>query len=96
MWRGRRPDDGRLVVSHRMSYNATEVRGSETSYGPDFVSVIEGKHCDMETREVVPLCGRGGGLSRGCFALDGPERPGMVAGNGKRSLKKPGRVIEWK
>jgi hypothetical protein len=42
--------------------------GSETSMGPDFVSTVEELFCDMEEREVWPLCSTQ--ITNGCLDMD--------------------------
>ncbi|KAL5322277.1 hypothetical protein ACEPPN_010249 [Leptodophora sp. 'Broadleaf-Isolate-01'] len=46
----------RLVISHFGDHSATEVCQMSNSWGPDFVSVVEGLYCDMCERELWQLC----------------------------------------
>lgn len=50
-------NDTRLIMSSAIEHTATELCGSATSVGPDFISLEEGKFCNMNTRIVYPLCG---------------------------------------
>ncbi|PHH72999.1 hypothetical protein CDD82_5695 [Ophiocordyceps australis] len=45
-----------LVVSNQEAHNATDLCLSPTSVGPSFVSLHQGLFCDMETRQLLPLC----------------------------------------
>nr|XP_036575951.1 uncharacterized protein CTRU02_14088 [Colletotrichum truncatum]KAF6782607.1 hypothetical protein CTRU02_14088 [Colletotrichum truncatum] len=62
---GPRKKDPRLIISSIPSHNATELCLSETSRGPDLVSLEEGVYCNMETRELLPLCG--GDIITDCY-----------------------------
>ena len=46
----------RLTISHLSEHTATVVCQSETSWGPDFVSVAEGLYCDMCEKMLWNLC----------------------------------------
>jgi hypothetical protein len=46
----------RLTISHLTEHTATVVCQSETSWGPDFVSVAEGLYCDMCEKMLWNLC----------------------------------------
>ncbi|KAH6461593.1 hypothetical protein HBI57_075700 [Parastagonospora nodorum] len=46
----------RLTISHHAEHSAREVCEMKNSWGPDFVSVVEGLYCDMCERELYPLC----------------------------------------
>ncbi|KAL2680618.1 hypothetical protein Neosp_008220 [[Neocosmospora] mangrovei] len=46
----------RVIVTKEAGYNTTELCTSETSWGPDFVSLDEGLYCDMDSRELLPVC----------------------------------------
>jgi hypothetical protein len=87
--------DPRLVVSPHGAHNATALCESETSMGPDFVSLPEGLHCDMETREVLPLCGAG--VAGPCFDLGAStEATGNATKrDGTVKTKTYARVITW-
>ncbi|KAM0425253.1 hypothetical protein ACHAPT_009570 [Fusarium lateritium] len=47
----------RVIVTKEAGYNTTELCESDTSWGPDFVSLDEGLYCDMDSRELFPVCG---------------------------------------
>ncbi|KAI9159105.1 hypothetical protein HJFPF1_07113 [Paramyrothecium foliicola] len=87
-------DDG-LVVSSRGGHNATDLCHDTNSYGPDFVSLVEGVYCNMETRETLPLC-TGDPTTGECFDVDtashimqdGSHKPRIRARN-------PTEVINW-
>jgi hypothetical protein len=56
--------ENQLIISSYTGHSAVEVCESETSWGPDFVSLAEGIFCDMCQRQAYPLCsGTGGGYS---------------------------------
>ena len=48
--------EGHLVLSSYTWHSARELCESSTSKGPDFVSITEGLHCDMTTRQVSAVC----------------------------------------
>lgn len=52
----RNTSDTRVVVTKEAGYNTTELCTSETSWGPDFVSLNEGLYCDMDSRELLSVC----------------------------------------
>lgn len=45
-----------LRISHHAEHSARELCGMNRSWGPDFVSVVEGLYCDMCERDLYPLC----------------------------------------
>ena len=47
----------RLVISKGKTHSAMELCMSPSSKGPDFVSWEEKKFCDMENKQIWPLCG---------------------------------------
>ena len=57
----------RLTISHLSDHTATVVCQSETSWGPDFVSVAEGLYCDMCEKMLWNLCAGPGATY--CFDL---------------------------
>lgn len=61
-------NDSRLVKSSIPTHSAIDVCESETSVGPDFVSMADGMYCDMGKKELLPLCVPGT-LGR-CFSLE--------------------------
>ncbi|KAM0324101.1 hypothetical protein ACHAQA_008291 [Verticillium albo-atrum] len=60
----------RLVQSVHVEHSALELCASETSRGPDLVSLHENTFCDMSTRETLPLCQ---GAAVDCFDLETRE-----------------------
>lgn len=64
----RRHGDRRLIVSSLDVHSADELCRHPMSLRPDFVSLTERTHCNMQTREVLPLCMDG--LTAGCFDLE--------------------------
>ena len=56
-----------LTISHHSDHTATVVCQSETSWGPDFVSVVEGLYCDMCEKMLWNLCA--GPEATYCFDL---------------------------
>ncbi|KAM7205175.1 hypothetical protein V8F20_003312 [Naviculisporaceae sp. PSN 640] len=84
--------DTRLVISDRPGQSAVRLCDSDTSQGPSFVSLAEGMFCNMETRELLPICV--GDLTEGCFDV---EKAKAASGQQARSLEGTGysSVIEW-
>lgn len=58
----------KLVISHFAAHSAAELCGSETSKGPDFVSMREKIFCDMENKISRNLCSDS--TSTCCFDFD--------------------------
>lgn len=87
----KRKVDNRLVISNHPGHNATELCSSITSRGPDFVSVAEGMYCNMETRELVPICSDH--IDDDCFHVENKA----VKSNAKSfaAAKEFRKVIEW-
>lgn len=48
--------DGRLVVSNMTSHSAQNLCGSQSSFGPDFVAMLERLFCDMGEKKLYELC----------------------------------------
>ncbi|KAB5539444.1 hypothetical protein GE09DRAFT_1248602 [Coniochaeta sp. 2T2.1] len=81
--------DDRLVISSAANQTATELCTHPSSFGPDFVSLEEGKYCNMETRELLPLCGVG--VSGKCFDVKAAKSElTKRAEPGQKS-----KIIEW-
>lgn len=92
----------RIVISEKETHNggAKELCEAENSWGPDFVSTLEGKFCDMCTRHLWDICSET--ITKACFdAATSTVRPG----NGIRGRDLFGRmppvknytnVVEWK
>jgi hypothetical protein len=55
--------ENHLVISEFAEHSAIEVCESESSWGPDFVSITEGIFCDMCERQSYLLCDQGSGGS---------------------------------
>ncbi|KAK7928623.1 hypothetical protein PG985_005621 [Apiospora marii] len=83
--------DPRLVVSRLEHHRASKLCQSPTSYGPDFVSMTEKMHCNMETREVLPLCD--GVMETDCFDVDGKRT--ILRGQIDTDPNRYSQVIEW-
>ena len=88
----RRAGDRRLVVSSLPAHSADELCRHPRSRGPHFVSLAERTHCNMDTREVLPLCT--GGLTAGCFDLEAETAVGRTSSGGVGSPATD-RVIYW-
>lgn len=54
-----------IIKSNAQSHSASELCGSKTSWGPDFVSLYEGVFCDMGAKKTWPLCK--GARDTACF-----------------------------
>lgn len=87
----------KLVVSAYKGQSAQELCDSRNSRGPDFVSLDEGKYCDMSEKKVYRLCS--GRYSRDCFSLDQDNkrlrRRGNIPGMGDAIHRDYGQVDEW-
>ncbi|QVM12830.1 hypothetical protein D8B26_007448 [Coccidioides posadasii str. Silveira] len=68
-----------LVVSGSPYHKAEELCQSRTSVGPDFVSLSDNLFCDMEHREVWPLCSNGT-ATHGCFDVEERTMKGGAIG----------------
>ncbi|KAJ5029187.1 hypothetical protein J3E72DRAFT_379734 [Bipolaris maydis] len=82
--------DPRLVISSEPGHNATELCASNTSRGPDFVSLFEGIYCNMETRETVPVCDTG--VTGLCFNAEAKQ---LQKPDGRVEQKNFTEVIAW-
>jgi hypothetical protein len=56
---------GKLVTSKQNAHSARALCESKSSLGPDFVSLHERLFCDMDLKQLWPLCGKG--IASGCF-----------------------------
>ena len=87
----------KLVVSTYKGQSAQELCDSRNSRGPDFVSLDEGKYCDMSEKKVYRLCS--GRYSRDCFSLDQDnKRLGRRDGTLERGdaiHREYGQVDQW-
>jgi hypothetical protein len=97
-------NDMRLIRSDIWSHNATDLCTSDHSRGPDFVSLAEGMHCDMDTRKLTPLCHESGSYQNAqdkhsiedCFSIDENKLIGR-SGIQKRAAKKQySELLEWR
>jgi hypothetical protein len=96
--------EGQLVVSEHPGHSAAEVCESETSWGPDFISIVEGIYCDMCERRSYPLCNskavraRGGSASGTCFDMKSKQLRAPLSRRRDQSvpMKKYNKVRHWK
>jgi hypothetical protein len=70
-----------LVVSDDHRHSAVDLCSSDTSFGPDFVSLFEEVYCDMETHTLWPLCAAT--IADKCF-----DRDLLELRNGPAALRK--------
>jgi hypothetical protein len=61
---------------------------SRGSRGPDFISLHEGVHCDMDTRKTTPLCGNGSPSDLECFHFDEENQAGHSLSRNKSMMLK--------
>lgn len=73
------PNPTHLVVSENPLHSAKETCEHPGSYGPDFVSTVEGVYCDMSVKEWWPLCSNA--IISGCFDLNGQMMRGSAPGH---------------
>ncbi|KAL8654167.1 MAG: hypothetical protein Q9226_003532 [Calogaya cf. arnoldii] len=87
----------KLVVSTFEGQSAQELCDSAKSRGPDFVSLAEGKYCDMSEKKVYKLCADR--YSRDCFSLDQDgrrlRRRGGAQDTGDAVHRGYGEVDRW-
>ena len=57
-----------IIASTDPSHSAAKLCESDTSYGPDFVSLSEGIFCDMATKTPWPLCSKS--VAENCYDWD--------------------------
>ncbi|RDL30377.1 Uncharacterized protein BP5553_10255 [Venustampulla echinocandica] len=96
--------EGQLVISEHSGHSAAEVCESKTSWGPDFISVVEGIYCDMCERRSYPLCNNkvvraGGGSANGtCFHMESKQLRATSGRHSERSVpvKRYHNVRYWK
>ena len=79
-----------LIASPHALHSAQEICESETSHGPDFVSLSEGIFCDMDTKVHRPLC-TAEGLDDGCYHWDSHS----LIIDGERLARNYSHVVEW-
>jgi hypothetical protein len=75
---------GQLIKSGSQYHSAKELCGSATSYGPDFVSLVENLYCDMEQKKTWPLCQNA--AQNACFDNDA-NKMRFGPGNNRRDGK---------
>lgn len=83
--------DSRLVVSSDAQHTASSLCEADRSYGPDFVSLVEGLYCDMSTKTLAPLCGEG--VEDDCFDVEAKEM--RASFQAKTAPKKFSKVMAW-
>lgn len=83
-----------LVVSKDVQQSAKELCESDTSHGPDFVSVPERLFCDMGTKTLWLFC-EGDEDQKPCFDPETKQLRGVgIVGRDIRGLEYA-RVTEW-
>ncbi|TRX93459.1 hypothetical protein FHL15_005734 [Xylaria flabelliformis] len=65
--RGANHDPSHLIISDQDT-DVREICNHPNSYGWDIVSTQQGVFCDMEHKQLYPLCG--GGIASNCFSLN--------------------------
>jgi hypothetical protein len=88
-------NETRLVRSSRPEHSAVTLCESDSSVGPDFVSLHEGKFCDMTTREILPLCASG--IAGDCFddSAKSLRVRGAISSRDVAVDKEYSEVLEW-
>lgn len=84
-------DEDRLIKSTSDHHTATELCESDTSFGPDFVSIKERRFCDMKARTVYPLCSVK--VTVECF--DNVANKLITPGPKVSAASEYQRVLEW-
>ncbi|KAK0513983.1 hypothetical protein JMJ35_003705 [Cladonia borealis] len=79
-----------IVSSTDPSHSAVKLCDSDTSYGPDFVSLSEGIFCDMATKTPWPLCSES--VADNCYDWDSHT---LINGAGQ-TVKGYTDVQEWR
>lgn len=64
--------DTRLVISPFANHTVSDACNDVNFWGPDFVSLAEGLHCDTDTHTVTPLCSDT--VTSDCFSLNSREK----------------------
>lgn len=83
-----------LVVSQDLQHSAKELCESDTSHGPDFLSVPGKLFCDMETKTLWLFC-EDGEDEKSCFDPDTKQLRGVgIVGRDTETLGYA-RVTEW-
>ncbi|CAN9125418.1 unnamed protein product [Alternaria alternata] len=81
-----------LRISHHAEHSASELCGMDRSWGPDFISVVEGLYCDMCERDLYPLCANE--HQTNCFNFD--ERVLRSSESLRQRVKKYISVEVWR
>lgn len=81
-----------LRISHHVEHSASELCGMDRSWGPDFISVVEGLYCDMCERDLYPLCANEHQTE--CFDID--ERVLRSSESLRQRVKKYISVEVWR
>ena len=82
---GSNPDTTQLIISENPLHSAKETCEHPNSYGPDFVSTVEGIYCDMSVKEWWPLCSDR--ITTGCFDLNAKKMRGSAPGHTEPSRR---------
>ena len=78
-----------LIESSSTGHSAQELCGSETSRGPDFVSLEEGLYCDMMNKQLSPLCSAT--IVEGCYDRDAHA----LVTSGKVVKRQYKEILKW-
>jgi len=78
-----------IISSTDPSHSAVKLCDSDTSYGPDFVSLSEGIFCDMATKTPWPFCSNS--VAENCYDWDSHT---LISGAGQK-VKAYTNVQEW-
>lgn len=85
--------DNRLVVSNMTLHSAIQVCLAHNSFGPDFISLVEGKYgiyCNMHTGEMLSVCGES--VTEDCYDLDDHKH---MKRDGDHVFRNPSSIIYW-
>lgn len=91
----KRAPDPRLVITDQPGHSAAELCASHNSHGPSLVSLVEGLFCNMETRELLPICA--GELTEGCFEVPDAKAVHGQSANASASAQAAGYsgILDW-
>lgn len=84
------PHYNRLIVDDYQDHTAKDLCESPTSWGPDFVNVIEGLFCHMTDKTLWPVCNSE--LVNDCFSVDSR----MLVRKGVRARSPYTDVLDWR
>jgi hypothetical protein len=82
-----------LISSPYPEHSAQQLCDSPNSYGPDVVSETEGLFCDMETKQVWPVCTQAS--QTGCFDTEAYTLRGSSAKRAEVPEKKYTQINKW-